>query len=587
MENRICQNCKQNFTIEPDDFAFYEKIKVPPPTFCPECRLKRRLTWRNERTLYRRSCDSCSEPILAAYHPNSPYTIFCSKCWWSDKWDPKSFGKDYDFSRPFFEQFNDLLNNVPRIALIETNNANSQYCNYSIGNKNLYYSFASHYNEDSGYLQYSNKMKQSFDCLHVGNSIMTIGSNYCERLYNCAYLTYAFDSSDCVLGYDLHNCTNCIGCVNLRNASYQIFNNQYSKEEYFKLKKELLATNQSFEQAKIVFNDLRKKYPAPESYQKKCIDSLGNDLEETKALSYCFSVKHTEDSKHIYINAINIKNSMDANNLAADPSEFIYESQGISGSSNMKFCDASWSGDSFCTYSNICFSSQNLFGCVGIRGSSYVILNKQYTKEEYEDLVPKIIAHMNKMPFVDNKGIKYSYGEFFPTQISPFAYNESIISQYFPLSKDEALQEGYRWVEKELNNYKVTFTKELYDISSIDTSFSKEVFNCNHEGNCQHQCPKAFRMNEDEINVYKKIGIPIPTLCPSCRHYERLHDRGEYKFFSATCACGGKHDENNIYENLSSHIHSVSKCKKSFETVFTKELHPIIYCRECYKQEVI
>ena len=40
-EIRQCQNCKQDFTIEPDDFGFYEKIKVPPPTFCPLCRAQR------------------------------------------------------------------------------------------------------------------------------------------------------------------------------------------------------------------------------------------------------------------------------------------------------------------------------------------------------------------------------------------------------------------------------------------------------------------------------------------------------------------------------------------------------------------
>ena len=27
-EKRICQNCKKEFTIDPEDFNFYEKIKV-------------------------------------------------------------------------------------------------------------------------------------------------------------------------------------------------------------------------------------------------------------------------------------------------------------------------------------------------------------------------------------------------------------------------------------------------------------------------------------------------------------------------------------------------------------------------------
>jgi len=52
VEKRMCQNCKREFTITPDDFAFYSKIKVPPPTFCPDCRLQRRMTFRNERSLF-------------------------------------------------------------------------------------------------------------------------------------------------------------------------------------------------------------------------------------------------------------------------------------------------------------------------------------------------------------------------------------------------------------------------------------------------------------------------------------------------------------------------------------------------------
>ena len=35
------------------------------------------------------------------------------------------------------------------------------------------------------------------------------------------------------------------------------------------------------------------------------------------------------------------------------------------------------------------------FGCVGFKHKQYCILNKQYTKEEYEKLVQKIIKQMN------------------------------------------------------------------------------------------------------------------------------------------------------------------------------------------------
>lgn len=33
-ETKSCQNCKKDFIIEPEDFNFYSKMKVPAPTWC-------------------------------------------------------------------------------------------------------------------------------------------------------------------------------------------------------------------------------------------------------------------------------------------------------------------------------------------------------------------------------------------------------------------------------------------------------------------------------------------------------------------------------------------------------------------------
>ena len=108
-ETRNCQNCKQNFVVEPEDFEFYEKIKVPPPTFCPKCRLQRRLSFLNIFNLYKRKCDSCEKDFISNYPSDIPYTIYCPPCWWSDKRDPFAYGRDYDYSKSFFQQFNELL----------------------------------------------------------------------------------------------------------------------------------------------------------------------------------------------------------------------------------------------------------------------------------------------------------------------------------------------------------------------------------------------------------------------------------------------------------------------------------------------
>src|SRR3989344_8964157 len=124
-ETKICGNCKGSFAIEPDDFSFYEKMGVPPPTFCPQCRKQRRLAWRNDMNMYSRKCDMCGKSIVSIYSPDSEMTVYCVKCWWSDKWDPKDYAQDYDFSRPFFEQFHELQRKVPALAILNDDGSDS------------------------------------------------------------------------------------------------------------------------------------------------------------------------------------------------------------------------------------------------------------------------------------------------------------------------------------------------------------------------------------------------------------------------------------------------------------------------------
>lgn len=115
-EVRQCQNCKQNFTIESEDFDFYAKIKVPAPTFCPECRFQRRIAFRNERKLMRVKSAKSGKDIFSLY-PQEAGAIYSEEEWWSDDWDPMVYGRDYDFSKPFFSQLLELSRIVPRFSL--------------------------------------------------------------------------------------------------------------------------------------------------------------------------------------------------------------------------------------------------------------------------------------------------------------------------------------------------------------------------------------------------------------------------------------------------------------------------------------
>src|SRR6185369_870671 len=128
-ETRACQKCKADFKIEPDDFSFYEKMKVPVPSMCPRCRQQARILFRNFKTLYKRSSSKSGKMIISMYSPDVKFPVFQSEEWWGDDWDPMDYGKDFDFSRPFFEQFSELVDSVPHPALINTKSENCEYSN--------------------------------------------------------------------------------------------------------------------------------------------------------------------------------------------------------------------------------------------------------------------------------------------------------------------------------------------------------------------------------------------------------------------------------------------------------------------------
>src|SRR3989344_5763793 len=189
-EKKICRNCKKDFVMESEDFDFYKKIDVPPPTLCPDCRQQRRYAWRNERVLYRRDCDLCRKNVVTIYSSNKPYKIYCTLCFWSDKWDGTDYGRDFDFSKNFFEQFYELQLRVPRIALLSKNSVNADYTHHSSDNKNCYLCFGTF---DSENILYSTNMwggikKDSSDCYHVlGVAERVYELVDSERCYGCQY----------------------------------------------------------------------------------------------------------------------------------------------------------------------------------------------------------------------------------------------------------------------------------------------------------------------------------------------------------------------------------------------------------------
>lgn len=567
-ETRNCQNCKNNFTIEPDDFGFYEKIDVPAPTICWKCRYQRRIAGRNEWVLYSRTCSRCDEKMVSIYNPDYKGKVYCLKCFWSDDWDRKETGMDFDFSRPFFEQFQELRDKTPKVTVAHFRSVNSPFTNQSQDLKNCYFTFSSDASEDCMYGNWFFSCKQSQDCSIVYSSERIYECLDTSRSFNSTYLT---DCKQCIDSHflkDCHNCHDCFGCVGLRGKSYCMFNEQFTKEEYFKKLNEFEWSVDNIEITKQKLHNLALKLPQKFYQGRNNVNSTGNYIYNQKNSKFGFNSHRLEDVSYSQ-DVSDMKTGRDITEAAYN--ELDYETEGIGYSGRCIVVSRSWNVYD-CLYSNNCFSCDSCFGCVSLNKNKFCILNKQYTEEEYLKLKEKIIEHMKSTG---------EWGNFFPVDISLFAYNETVAAEYFPMSKEEVLEKGWRWYEREDRDYRVTIkSHELpKTIKDTEDSILEEVIGCaSHETGADKKeylnCITAFRVTKDELSFYRKMNLPIPHKCFMCRFQDRLRSRSPRNLWHRKCMCDKQHS-----------THS-GKCMEEFETSYAPDRPEIVYCEKCYQQEV-
>lgn len=163
----VCTNCHQSFEFSAVEMAFYQQMGFTEPEYCPPCRYQRRLVFRNERNLYRRKCDATGRPIVSIFSEEKKHPVYAQDYWWSDAWDAKNYGRDFDFSRPFFDQFKELLFTVPQLSLNNAQSENCEYTNQSQRNKNCYLIVSSDYSEDCYHGMWYQRCKDCVDCLYL------------------------------------------------------------------------------------------------------------------------------------------------------------------------------------------------------------------------------------------------------------------------------------------------------------------------------------------------------------------------------------------------------------------------------------
>lgn len=555
---QACTRCKQPFTVYPDEEAFVGNMKftfgntVVSPVlspYCPDCRTQIRTSHRNERFLYKVRSSCSGKDIVALYDEKplagEPYKIFSQDEWRSDVWDPLSFGRDFDFSRSFFEQFGQLQRDVPRMALISLSNENSGYTTGTAFCKNCYLINSSENCEDCYYGKLMQKCVRGVDCHYLYDSQYCYECFSVSHSYNCQYVSFSQNCESCYFSSNLKGCKNCCLCTNLNHKEYHFMNQPLSKEEYEERLHAFQGDTARTEDMKKLYGEAMRTMLRKYANIVNCDACSGDYIENSKMCFDCYDVTDSQDCRHVQV-GVNVKDNYHCSNMYIKP-ELCYETLGTIEVYNAAYSLFVFHSQNL-LYCEYCFTCKDCFGCSGLTHKQYCIFNKQYTKEEYEVLVPKIVDHMKKTS---------EWGLYFPPQLSPFGYNESLASEYFPLSKEEAIAQGFTWRDADMREFRPPTAQLPNTIDEAKDELTQEIFACS-------DCKKNYRIIPQELAFYREFKVPLPHRCPDCRYTQRMRLRNPRKLWGRSCM----------------------KCDKDIQTTYAPDRPETVYCEECYLQTV-
>jgi hypothetical protein len=385
---------------------------------------------------------------------------------------------------------------VPRMSLVNMESENSEYCNPWFYNKDCYLSYCLTNSQNvyhSTWIEESNELIDSYFSMQCESSYEVISCNNCFSCYWC---------------YNCESCSFCINCFDLKNTDFAIENIVVWKELYGKyIRENWIVVNQQI--LRNHNNMLSNRWSNAVSWKY---------LTNCESCYECFSIEWWRDLKycqlwkHWAVDCIDVSLPMECSRVMESLSVF-----------NQQVCF--WSifsrRSNNLLYTDLCFDSSNLLGCIWLRNKKYCVFNKQYTKEQYEVLVPKIIEHMKETP-QQGAGQACERGEFFNPSLSPFWYNETVAQEYLPLEKAEAVEKWYKRSDYKIPQPQVSKTIHGSQLPNSIDEVEDEILKIAIE--CEITW-KLFRIVPQELKFYRKQGIPLPRKHPDQRHLERLEVR--------------------------------------------------------------
>lgn len=511
IKRKTCPLSWEEFAVFEKELEIRKKISptlwwktylLPDPTISPRERIRRKLLFRNNNYLYRNTCSYTWKPLISSYHQDAQTIVYHQDIWWSDKRDATNFWRPYDFSLSFTENFRRLQKDVPRYAVYNLKNTDSDYMQYVTYSDQCYMISWGRYSKNCLYwstiieseycvdCMYTHSCQSCYQCVDIHKCTNCFWCIWCENCSNSSYLTNCF------------GCTFCYWCADLQQASYCIYNKQYTKEEYLNKISTLI-----FDQTLV-----------PDSHAwlkiREWQNCYGNLIYTSSNILNWFE---TWDSKDVYhtLTSVELENAID--NLRCWKSSLVWESS----NADYAYKVFTWKDNEHCKncyYIDICYTSEYLFWCIWIRNKKYCIFNKEYPSQEYEQLMWRIINQMKEA---------WERGEFFDDSLSLFWYNESLAQDYYPMSKIWARNRWYKRLDKtydptipanatviERNDY----SQYEWDALLKDERILRTVILC-------EETKRPYMIQAKEREFYLKHTLSPPSRHPEVRRKELVKKR--------------------------------------------------------------
>lgn len=545
----ITQQCEitgEFFVVTEFEQGLLERMNMPLPRLSLDERHRRRMSHRNERSIYQDQCDRCSKSMISAFSPDKRLTVYCPECWWSDEWDARDFGREFDFSRSFFDQYEELQRTVPRLALLNMNSENSDYCNVTIYNKNCYLVFGGDYNEDCLYSVFNFNCATSSDLYWVTKSELLYDCVDCRECYNVRYSQNASGCRDSLFLFDCRNVSNSFGCVGLRSKEYYIFNKPYSREEYEKkLASFRLDTWIGVQHMKKEFAKFKLNFPHRASVIVNSEDCTGDFIESSQHCMNTFDAFGAVQDVKDVICVGGLKDSLSLSH-AGHESELLYEMISGAGTYRSAFGVFVWNSQE-AYYCDTVLNSKSVFGCTNLKRGKFCLLNKQYSESEYHELKARVVEHMKQTG---------EWGLFLPMEKSLYGYNETVVQDFFPLTREAVLSRGLKWVEEEVRE-KGTGADIPDSIHDVSDDLIGKILVCEKTG-------RPYKLVPQELKLYRKLGVPVPHFAPETRNRIRWDQRNPRRLWTRSC----------------------DKCEGEIQTTYAPERPEKVFCEACYLKEV-